>query len=263
MITVRTIATHHANVQCLEGGSGADLVFLHDAGGVTPAHPFLLRLSERFCVHAPLLPGFGGSDDAPSVRDMLDVTLHCFDVIEALGLSRPLLVGHSLGGMIASEMAAVAPNDVERLCLIAPAGLWLDEHPIPDVFSMLPAQFPPLLFHDPEAGAAMMTAGVRMDDPAFLIPFLVTNARQLGMAGKFLFPIPERGLHERLYRIKARTMLLWGQSDRLIPLAYAEAFRAGIAGAELVVLPEAGHMVTLEQPEAVAAAIARFGAAPG
>ena len=97
-----------------------------------------------------------------------------------------------------------------------------------------------------------------MNDPAFLIPFLVTNARQLGMAGKFLFPIPERGLKDRMYRIKARTVLVWGDSDRLFPAPYAHAWKEGIANAELVIVPDAGHMVPLEKPEPTLAAIARL-----
>jgi len=257
MITVRSVATHHATVQVLEGGQGADLVFLHGAGGVTKEDPFLLKLAGRYHVHAPLLPGYGESEEAPSIRDMLDVTLHNFDVIEALGLKRPILVGHSLGGMIAAEMAAVCPHEVDRLVLIASAGLWLDSHPVPDIFTLLPREFPAVLFHDAELGRAMLTANLALDDPKFLIPFLVTNARQLGMAGKFLFPIPDRGLKDRMYRIKARTMLVWGDSDRLFPAPYAQAFKAGIVGAELVSVPDAGHMVTVEQPDAVLAAIAR------
>ncbi len=83
---------------------------------------------------------------------MLDFTLHTWDVVDALGLKDPILVGHSMGGMIAAEMAAIAPNDVSRLALICPAGLWLDDHPIVDVFSTLPFEMPALLFHDAEAG---------------------------------------------------------------------------------------------------------------
>jgi pimeloyl-ACP methyl ester carboxylesterase len=175
--------------------------------------------------------------------------------VAALGLKDPLLVGHDLGGMIAAEMAAVAPGDVSRLALIAPFGLWLEDHPIPDLFSLLPFEMPGYLFHDPEAGAALMTAGLKMEDPEFLKAYLVRNARQLGMAGKLLFPIPERGLADRLYRIRARTTVVWGQSDRLIPPVYGEAWRAAIAGARLSVVPEAGHMVVLEKPKAVAEAI--------
>jgi pimeloyl-ACP methyl ester carboxylesterase len=189
---------------------------------------------------------------------MLAVTLHSFDVIDALGLDRPILIGHSMGGMIAAEMAAVAPREVERLGLIAPAGLWLDAHPIPDLFSKLPHELPALLFHDPEFGERVMTAGANFDDPKFLEAFIIRNTRQLAMAGKLLFPIPDRGLAERLYRIRAKTVLVWGESDRVIPPAHGDAFCRGIAGAELVRVPEGGHMVIIEQPDAVVDALARL-----
>jgi pimeloyl-ACP methyl ester carboxylesterase len=161
-----------------------------------------------------------------------------------------------MGGMIAAEMAAVAPHQLSRLALVAPAGLWLDAHPIPDIFALLPYQMPELLFHDVEAGRKAMTSGARMDDPEWLKNFLVTNARQLGMAGKLLFPIPDRGLSERLYRIRARTLLVWGESDRLIVPAYATAWEKAIAGAQLLWVPKAGHLAPHERPEAVADAIA-------
>lgn len=258
-LTVTTLATRHVPVRVIEGGEGPDLVFLHGAGGIMPDDPFLAALAGRYRVHAPLLPGYGDSEEAPDLRDMLDITLHTWDVVEALKLKDPILVGHSMGGMIAAEMAAVAPNDVSRLGLICPAGLWDDAHPVADVFSMLPYQLPEVLFHDAEAGAALMTAGRAVDDPNFLQTYLVTNARQLGMAGRILFPIPERGLATRLYRIKARTVLVWGDSDRLTPPVYAHAFKQGIAGARLVSIPEAGHMVTLEKTRQVVEALATLG----
>jgi pimeloyl-ACP methyl ester carboxylesterase len=256
---LKTIDTPHVPVRYFDGGSGPDLVFLHAAGGVTAEDPFLNALAKTHHVYAPLIPGYGDSEEAPEIRDMLDFTLHTWDVVEALGLKDPILVGHSMGGMIAAEMAALQPNDVSRLALIAPAGLWDDAHPIPDLFSTLPYEMPALLFHDAVAGAAVMTAGRNVEDPNFLQTYLVTNARQLGMAGRILFPIPERGLSSRLYRIKARTVLVWGDSDKLIPPVYAHAFKKGIKGAELVSIPEAGHMVTVEKTEAVVEAVGRLG----
>ena len=258
MIDTRVVPTKRAEIHVLEGGSGPDLVFLHGAGGLKPDDPFLARLAEQYRVRAPLLPGYGDSPESGEIRDMLDVTLLNFEVLDALGLSKPLLVGHSLGGMVAAEMAAVCPREIERLCLIAPAGLWLDAYPAPDIFAMLPKDFPATLFHDVELGRELITANVDIKDPKFLIPFLVTNARQLGMAGKLLFPIPERGLKDRIHRIAARTVLVWGDSDRVFPAPYAQAWKAAIGGAELVSVPDAGHMVTLEQTEAVLAAIGRL-----
>lgn len=259
MITIRKIATRAAEVNVLSGGTGPDLLFLHNAGGVTAENPFLLALAKKYRVFAPQLPGYGDSGDSDNIRDMLDVTLHSFDVLEALGLEKPILVGHSLGGMIAAEMAALRPREVDKLCLIASAGLWLDAYPVPDIFTLLPREFPAYMFHDAEAGAKMMATGGNMNDPAFLIPFLVTNARQLGMAGKFLFPIPDRGLKERIHRISARTILVWGDSDRIFPAPYAQAFKSLVPGAEFVSIPDAGHQVVLEQTDAVMAAIGRLG----
>lgn len=256
---LKTVQTRHVPVRYFEGGTGPDLVYLHGAGGVTAEDPFLAALAAKHHVYAPLIPGYGDSEEAPTIRDMLDFTLHTWDVIEALGLKDPILVGHSMGGMIAAEMAAVAPNDVSRLALICPAGLWDDDHPIADIFSLLPFEMPQILFHDAVAGAAMLTAGRNVEDPNFLQTYLVNNARQLGMAGRILFPIPERGLVDRLYRIKAKTVIVWGDSDRLTPPFYAHGFKKGIAGSELVSIPEAGHMVIVEKTPAVVEAIGRLG----
>jgi pimeloyl-ACP methyl ester carboxylesterase len=97
-----------------------------------------------------------------------------------------------------------------------------------------------------------------VEDPGFLQAYLVQNARQLGMAGRLLFPIPDRGLSQRLYRVKAKTILVWGDSDKLIPPVYAQEFKRRIAGAQLVSIPEAGHMVATEKVRETVAAIQRL-----
>lgn len=260
MIRLRKLKTRHGETHVLEGGAGSDLMFLHGAGGVIEQDPLLNALAENYHVCAPLLPGYGASDECLEIRDMLDITLHTYDVLEALGLNKPILAGHSMGGMIAAEMAAVNPNEVQKLCLICPAGLWLEEHPIPDIFAMMPYELPGVLFHDVEAGTKMMTAGLDFSNLEFLKSFLVQNARQLGMAGKILFPIPDRGLRQRLYRIKARTLLIWGDSDKLIVPRYAQEFKNLIANCELVSIAEAGHMLPIEKTTQVVAAIRRLDA---
>ncbi len=105
-----------------EGGSGQPLVFLHGAGGLDMDLGFLDRWPQKFHVYAPLVPGYGDSEECPELRDMLDFTLHTWDVVDRLGIKDPILAGLSMGGMIASEMAAIAPNDVSRLALIALGG---------------------------------------------------------------------------------------------------------------------------------------------
>ena len=105
---------------------------------------------------------------------------------------------------------------------------------------------------------ALMTADGNMDNPDFLIPFLIQRGRQMGMASKILFPIPERGLADRLYRITAETLIVWGESDRLIPPVYGTRFQEQISQSKLVTIKEAGHLVTLEQPERLTEAVCAF-----
>jgi pimeloyl-ACP methyl ester carboxylesterase len=242
----------------LRGGSGESVVFFHGAGGLNDPDPLLERLAERYEVFAPELPGYGESSGEELLEDMLDFALHGWDVVDALGLARPSLVAHSMGAMIAGEMACISSERVPKLALLAPAGLWLDDHPVADIFATLPQELPALLFHDPAAGAASMTGGVDFSDTDALIAFFVTNAKRLGTAGKMLFPIPNRRLSKRLYRLKAETLLVWGESDRMIPPVYAARWQELIPNAELVTVGEAGHMLTIEQPDAVASAVEKF-----
>jgi pimeloyl-ACP methyl ester carboxylesterase len=247
-----------ARCRVLEAGSGMPVVFLHGAGGLLAENPFLDRLAARYHVFAPELPGYGESTGEELLEDMLDFTLHGWDVVAALGLTRPHLVGHSMGGMIAAEMAAIAPNDLDRLVLVAAAGLWIEEHPIPDIFALLPGQLVELLFQDPDRGQALLTGGVDFSDMEAFKAFYLGQQRRLAMAGKILFPIPNRRVSKRLYRVTARTLVLWGQADRLIVPAYAERWARLIPGAEVQTIPDAGHMLPYEQPEVFVDALARF-----
>ena len=247
-----------AAVRVLEVGDGEPVVFVHGAGGLAEDDPFLAALAERRRVVAPEFPGYGESTGEQLLEDMLDFTLHEWDVLDALGLERPPIVGHSMGGMIAAEMACLCPERVPQLALLAPLGLWLDEHPIPDIFATLPHHLPELMFHDPAAGAAALTGGVDFSDTEALVEFFVGNSRRLGTAGKILFPIPDRHLSKRLYRLRAETLLVWGESDRLVPPVYAGRWQELVPHAKLATVAEAGHALVVEQPAAVAEAVLGF-----
>ena len=247
-----------ASIAVRTGGSGEPLVFLHGAGGLFDREEVLERLAGRFTVFAPELPGYGDSTGETALEDMLDFTLHGWDVCDALGLERPLLVGHSMGGMIAAEMACLCPERPARLALLAPAGLWLDAHPVPDIFAMTPHQLPEVMFHDPEAGTALLTGGVDFSDTEALVDFFVGNARRLGTAGKILFPIPNRRLSKRIYRLRTETLIVWGESERMYQAPYWERWQELLPHAKTVTVPDAGHMLTLEQPAAVADALIGF-----
>jgi pimeloyl-ACP methyl ester carboxylesterase len=189
---------------------------------------------------------------------MLDFALHGWDLVDALALRRPHLIGHSMGGMIAAEMACLAPRDLDRLVLVAAAGVWLQDHPIPDIFAMLPQEIAEVLFVDPARGAALLTGGADLADIEALKDFYIVTQRRLAMAGKILFPIPNRRLSKRLYRLTAETLVLWGAADRLMAPAYAAEWKALIPTARVQTIEGAGHMLPYEQPEAFVDALVRF-----
>jgi len=252
-------------VEVLEAGEGPPLLFLHGAGGVPAWEGVLPLLARHYRVHAPLLPGFGKSTGLEYLEDEHDLFLHGFDVLEALGLERPYVVGESMGGWVAAEMAALRPKEVGRLALAAPIGLWRDDAPLPDMFGMMVHELVPYLFHDQHCPAAerMLAVtqlfGARDDRTEEQVELLLSLVRGFRTAAKFLFPIPERGLECRLWRITAPTLVVWGAEDRFAAPLYGRIFADKIRGARLETIPDAGHLIGLERPEPYAQAVVRWG----
>src|SRR5579872_2127931 len=119
MNQLRTISLRGGefNVKYYQAGSGEHLVFLHSAGGLPAFTTELEALSERLTVTAPLLPGFGSDGEEHLHEEVQKLVFWGWDVLDALGMERPLLAGHSLGGMLAAEMAATEPRRVKKLVL--------------------------------------------------------------------------------------------------------------------------------------------------
>jgi pimeloyl-ACP methyl ester carboxylesterase len=252
-------------IEVLEAGEGEPLLFLHGAGGIAAWEGVLPLLSERYHVHAPLLPGFGKSNGLDYIEDQFDLFLHGFDVIEALGLERPYVVGESLGGWMAAEMAALRPKEIGCLALTAPVGLWRDEAPVVDMFGLTITELVPYLFHDQKCLAAQRLLAVtqlfgdRDDRSDEQVEILLAMSRGFRTAAKFLFPIPENGLERRLRRIEAPTLVVWGEEDRFISPVYADVFRDKIKGARVAKIPNAGHLIGLESPGPYGQALIEWG----
>lgn len=254
------------SIEVLEAGEGAPLLFLHGAGGIAGWEGALPLLSEKYHVYAPLLPGFGQSTGLDHLEDQFDLFMHGFDLIEALGMERPYVVGESFGGWMAAEMAALRPREIGRLALLAPVGLWRDEAPVADLFGMMPGELVPYLFHNQNCMAAQrmtmvstMLFSEKDDRTNEQVEILIMMSRGFRTVAKFLFPIPENGLERRLWRIKAPTLVMWGEQDRLISPIYADIFREKVVNAEVVKIPNTGHLMNLESPEPVAEALIRWG----
>lgn len=232
-------------IDTLEAGRGEPLLFLHGAGGLA-WDPYLDALAERRRVIAPFLPGTSKSNDISQVRDLWDLVLCYHDLLDALGIDRADVVGHSMGGMIACEMAACDPSRVGRLIAIAPAGLFDMNDPMPDIFAMRSAELAERVLVDPKSPLAELL-GAMPDDVDEQVEVLIQRLSTLNAAAKFLWPIPDKGLIRRLPRIKASTLIVWGRQDGLIPVGYGETFRSLIPNARLKVLDQASHLVQLER----------------
>jgi pimeloyl-ACP methyl ester carboxylesterase len=244
------------SIATLEAGAGEPLLFLHGAGGLV-WDPFLEALAARYKVYAPYLPGTGRSHGLENIRDLQDLVVTYYDLLDALQVDAVNIVGHSMGGMIACELAAADPSRVSRLIAICPAGVFREDLPAPDLFAMLPQERIANIAYDPQSELAksLMLLPEQIDQK---VEVLIERLTVLQAAAKFLWPIPDKGLRRRMHRIKAPTLILWGRQDRMIPAAYAEDFKIGIPQAEVTLIDKASHLVHLEQTPQCVEAIAKF-----
>jgi pimeloyl-ACP methyl ester carboxylesterase len=239
-------------------GKGEPLLWFHGAGGMNRGWtPELEALSESYDVIAPVHPGWDDTIGLDHIDDIHDMVLYYQDFCDALGLGSFNLGGHSIGGMFAAELAAARPDMVKKLVLTAPAGLWMDETPVTDVFTAMPRDLPAILYGDltNPVIAAMNVRPTDADEMAQAMYLQITN---FSAAGKFLWPIPDKGLKKRIHRIKAPTLLLWGDRDGLVPPAYAALFHSKLAKSQIAMIAGAGHMVALENTPAFAAEVKAF-----
>jgi pimeloyl-ACP methyl ester carboxylesterase len=240
-------------------GQGPAVVFFHGPWGLTWG-PFLDALAQSFTVHAPEHPGttHGQPDVVQHVDNVWDLAL-CYDeMLEQLGLPDVTLAGHSFGAMVAAETAATRPSRVRRLVLIDPIGLWRDEAPVVNWMLLAPTDLPKHVFRDPESAPAkaLFTFPTDPEDGALARTRLIWA---MGATGKFIWPIPDKGLKKRIHRIAATpTLLVWGADDQIVPLAYADEFRQRLSKARVEVVKNAGHAPDLEQPDATAAVVHAF-----
>ena len=262
-MNVETIAlASRRRWQVYSGGAGPDLLWLHGLRGVDPADPLLAALQTRYRVTAPVAPGFNDLDELSQIDNIHELALDYDDLIDVLALQGFFLIGHSFGAMIAAEIAAHFPGRAERLVLLAPYGLWNDAYPVADIFAMPYTQIDDILWHDPairERFASKITADA---DPKVVAAQTVKLAQSLTAVTKFVWPIPDRGLHRRLPRITCPTLVLFGAEDRVVSPRYADDFKARLRRGQTAVVAGAGHMLPYEQPEQVKHLIEVFDNAP-
>ncbi len=245
-------------VPTYRAGSGAPLLYLHAAGGLRNGMtPDLLALAEHFEVIVPTHPGWDDTVGLDQIDDIHDMVMYYQDFCDELGLTSFNLAGHSIGAMFAAEFAAARPDMVKKLVLTCPVGLWMDEAPVTDIFTLLPNELPGVLFGDLTNPVipTLFKPPANEDEMAENYYYQLAN---FSATGKFIWPIPDKGLKKRLHRIKAPTLLLWGEQDKLTPPAYGPAFASRIAKSQLTTVPGAGHMLPLENTPAWSKEIVDF-----
>jgi pimeloyl-ACP methyl ester carboxylesterase len=240
----------------LSAGRGPALVYFHSFHDRDAWPPLLDALAERFTVHAPVHPGVQGSTGVEQIDDVVDLALAYDELLDALGVESALLTGHFFGGMVAAELASICPARARTVALVSPLGLWLDGKPVADVIILPPADLEPLLWADPGSAAAQRWRTLPQGDREN-VEAQIEQVQRLSAMGKFVWPIPDKGLGKRLHRLRAPVLLLWGDADRVNPPAYADEFARRIRHPTVTLMP-GGHMIHLESPAAVGREIAAF-----
>jgi pimeloyl-ACP methyl ester carboxylesterase len=240
-------------------GRGAPLVYLHGAFGLEWSAPLVDALARSHEVIAPKLPGYGASEGLERIRSFHDLSVWLDEVLDALGLERVALAGHDFGGAAAAEYAALFRRRVERLVLLAPYGLWQDEAPLEDIFGLTPGALTKLLYADP-GGEAATAFNAPLPDPVAQTESILRRRQALIAAAKLMWPIPDKGLKHRLYRVTAPTLVVGGTQDALMGRGYLDAFAAAMPDAR-VRMVRSGHMIPQEAAAETAAAIDDFAGA--
>ena len=239
-------------IQFLMGGVGSPLLYLHGAVGGGIWLPFHDSLARHFTVYAPAHPGFGKSEDPDWLEGIQDLAFYYLNFLDELKLDHVHLVGLSLGGWIAAELAVMCSHRLGRLVLVDAAGIRVPGITPPDLFAMGPEEVVRVLYKHPEAAAALFPSDPTPEQLETQLRQRMTVAR---LAWNPYFENPK--LLMRLGRIRVPTLILWGEEDRLFPLEHAKAFQAAIPGASLAVLPDCGHVPPLDAPEAFVMAVTR------
>lgn len=264
-ITTEMFETRVGKVQLRRGGSGAQLVYLHSAAGEGDALPLLPELARHFEVYAPMFPGFAESEGIEQIDGMEDAVFHLLDLFDRLGLATPVVMGLSLGGWMAAELATRYPDRLSKLVLVNAAGLYIPGASIKDIFGRTPAQMAADLFADASHPVAQMMRQMEQlitEGGGGGVPFALIKPQVQAMAATARLGwnpyLHNPKLRGRLWRIACPTLVVRAERDTLIPAAHAETYAREIPGAKLVRMEDVAHMVVLEEPAKLAGIVAEF-----
>lgn len=231
-------------IEMLSGGEGPPLLFLHGAGGAASWMPFMDRLAEHSRLHVPSHPGYGRSETPDWLDAMGDLAYFYLDFLEGLGEDRFHVVGNSLGGWLALEIAVRSTARIETLTLVSAAGIHLAGVPKGDIFLWDETERVYNTFFDPSLAEARLAKVPSEEETEIALRNHFMTAK-LAWHPRFYNPELQKWLH----RITVPTLLLWGADDKIFPPAYGEAMQKLIPGSTLTVIPECGHLPQQEKTD--------------
>jgi pimeloyl-ACP methyl ester carboxylesterase len=234
-------------------GAGEPCLFLHGAGGMPAWLPFFDRLAERFDLLVPDHPSYGRSPTPDWLDDVGDLGFFYLDMLAALDLTDVHVIGQSLGGWIALEMAVRNTGRIKSLTLMAPAGIRIKGKPAANIFIMDRAQLIGALYADPKLAEKMLAMEPTPEQIADIVNNHVATAR-LAWQPRLFNP----NLRKWLHRIDVPTHIIWGENDQIIAPDYAPELAGLIDGAAVSMIENAGHIPQEEQLDAVMAAMDGF-----
>ena len=250
-----TVRIAGVDLELFSGGTGTPLLFLHSGQGFIPEQRYVSLLAQRHRLIAPSHPGFGQSA-LPDWIDSVDDIAHLYlELMDRLKLERVALMGASIGGWIAAEIASMVPERISKLALVGPVGVKLgppDKLDIPDIFVMPLDAVNRLMFHDP--------GKYRMDPSKLSDAQLAAAVRNRETLALLVWEpyMHNPKLKHRLHRATMPALLLRGASDGLVSQSYLEGYAKLLPNARTVVIAEAGHAPQLERPERFADAVLSF-----
>lgn len=251
----QVIAIAGVELELFETGEGPPLLFLHNAGGFVPEQPYVAMLAARHHLIAPSHPGFGKSSLPDWIDAVDDIAYVYLELMDRLGVARTDVIGCSIGGWIAAELATKSPDRVRRLVLVGPEGVKVgppDRLDIPDIFAMPQIDMDRLMYHDPER---MRTDPTQLTDEQLAIRVRNRETTAL-LVWEPWFHNPK--LRHRLHRVTAPTLFLRGESDGLVSAEYLAAYARLLPNARVETIAAAGHAPQAEQPEAFARVVLQF-----
>jgi pimeloyl-ACP methyl ester carboxylesterase len=241
------------------GGDGPPLLILHGADGWDGLLPFHDSLARRFTVRAPFLPGFGQSELPGWLDSVDDLAYFCLDLLEQLALTDANVLGIGFGGWVAAELAVRCQGRLRRLVLADALGIKVSGRETPDIADFLVlthAEAARVLWYDPEAAKGMKWPGAPSLTDEEMTEAL-RAAQTVSLLGWKPF-MHNPKLSRWLGRIRVPTLLLWGESDRVVSPDYGRAFHEAIPGSRFQLIARAGHYPHRERPDDFANAVSEF-----